>query len=135
MISDGSGALSGPHRRTSRLLQATSLATFSVLVGLFGGWFLAFFLMGWIVKSLPVGMNYLAWPIVFPLLAAPFIFVTLGFVIHAWPGEYMATLSLRRFQLMVIVPVASLALILMLATCPLDTGGTFMSRGWEAFIP
>lgn len=100
---------------------------------LFGGWFVSFALMGLAGHSLLVGMNYLVWPIIFPMMAFPTVFLLLIPIARLFRRPYRQLLSLPKFHLGVLLPTALLALALMLATCPLDSGGTFLTRGWGAF--
>jgi len=100
---------------------------------LFGGWFASFALMGLVGHSLLVGMNYLVWPIIFPLMAFPVVFLLLMPIVRLLRRPYRGLLSQPGFYLGVLLPITLLALALMLATCPLDSGGTFLTRGWGAF--
>lgn len=100
---------------------------------MFGGWFASFALMEVIGHSLLVGMNYLVWPIIFPMMAFPVVFLFLIPVIRLFRPPYRQLLSQPKFHLGALLPIALLALALMLATCPLDIDGTFLTRGWEAF--
>jgi hypothetical protein len=110
-------------------------ATSAILVAgsLFGGWFITFIIMRLIGKSLLVGMNYLTWPIVFPLMAFPAIFLLMLFIIPCFRHPYRDILTHRGFVFGVLLPMLLVAILTMLATCPLDNGGTLLTRGWDAF--
>ena len=114
---------------------ALSAVTGAILVAgsLFGGWFLSFIIMRFVGKSLLVGMNYLAWPIVFPIMVFPVAFLLFFFTIPLYRHPYRNILENRWFLFGELLPILFIALALMFATCPLDIGGTLLTRGWEAF--
>lgn len=116
-----------------KLAAGAFAGTLQVAAGLFIGWFVAFALMGVIGHSLLVGMYYLAWPIVFPIVATPAVFALLFVLLWQRPDGGPRTLVQRRFQLRVMLPLVLLGVLVMLATCPLDIGGTLLTRGREAF--
>ena len=89
--------------------------------------------MGALDVYLLVGMNYLAWPIVFPIMAALPLWA-LMFALAPLAGR-MGPLGVRsrRFMLTVLLPVALLTLGVMLVTAPLDTSGTWWSEGAAGF--
>lgn len=110
-----------------------SAATGAVLIctGLFGGWFISFILMDAVGMALLVGMNYLAWPIVFPLFSFPVVFLLLVIVIPVFKKPYPEILSHKGFLFGVLLPIFIIAIGLMLVTCPLETGGNLLTRGWS----
>lgn len=115
------------------LLLAGLTAALILCAALFVGWFIAFIVMDAIGRTLLVGMYYLAWPIVFPLFAFPALFLLLLAVLPFFKQPYPEILGHGPFLFGLLVPVFVVAMALMLATCPLDAGGTLVSRGWEAF--
>ncbi len=84
-------------------------------------------------KSLLVGMNYLAWPIVFPLFSLPVIFLLMLIIIPVFKQPYPEILSHNRFLFGALLPIFIIAMGLMFATCPLEQGGTLLSVGWDGF--
>ncbi len=100
---------------------------------LFIAWFLAFAVMGLIGHSLLVGMNYLVWPIIFPIMAFPVFFLLLLPLVPLFKRPYRDLLAMPRFHFAGLLPIFLLALAIMLASCPLDIGGTLLTRGLGAF--
>ncbi|NIR94927.1 MAG: hypothetical protein GWO08_15055, partial [Gammaproteobacteria bacterium] len=93
-----------------------------ICAALFVGWFIGFIIMGAIGKSLLVGMNYLAWPIVFPLFSLPVIFLLMLIIIPIFKQPYPEILGYNRFLFGVLMPIFIIAMVLMFATCPLEQG-------------
>lgn len=120
-------------RSYGQLLLAAFTAALLVCAALFVGWFMAFVMMGAIGKSLLVGMYYLAWPIAFPLLAMPVVFLLMLGLIPLFQEPYPKILGHAPFLFGILLPVFLIAMMVMLATCPLDVGGTLLSRGGDAF--
>ena len=110
------------------LLDATLRGTLQLCAGLFVGWLLFFALTARLDLAPPVGMNYLAWPIAFPLLAALPLAALLALLLRITGPPYGAALSQPRFRWGVLLPVGLLAFAAMLLTCPLETGGTLLER-------
>lgn len=117
----------------SHLLLAAFTAALLICAALFVGWLIAFVIMGIIGKSLLVGMYYLAWPIVFPLFALPAVFLLLLGLIPLFKQPFPEILGHGPFLFGILLPMFLIAMALMLATCPLDAGGTLLSRGGQAF--
>lgn len=110
------------------LLLAALRGTLQLCAGLFGGW-LVFFALADAVDMAPlVGMNYLAWPIAFPLLAALPLAVLVALLLRIGGPPYRARLRDPRFRWGVLLPVGLLTFAVMLLTCPLETGGTLLDR-------
>lgn len=124
---------SDTYNRLGHLL--LSAATGALLAGAaqFGGWFVAFIIMRLIGKSLMVGMYYLAWPIVFPLLSMPTIFLLMLIVIPLFRQPYPEILAQRSFLFGILIPTVIISMALMFATCPLENGGTLLTTGRDAF--
>jgi magnesium-transporting ATPase (P-type) len=120
-------------RSFGALIAAAGYGTAIIVVWLFAGWFMSFVIMRFVGTYLLVGMCFLAWPVVFPIFAAPPSFLALACTIPLFPGHYRGVLGNRRFILFVFLPLVLASLLIMLATCPLDIGGSFLSRGWKAF--
>lgn len=114
------------------LVAAASFAGFSGL-WLLGGWLLSFAVMNLFDTFLPVGMNYLAYPFLFIPLAMGYTFIIFMLFIPLMKISYDDVIKNKFVWIYIIAPLMVTLLVLMLATCPLDTGGTFLSRGWEAF--
>ena len=120
-------------KKFSHLLLSALTGTVIICVALFVGWFIAFIIMDAIGKSLLVGMNYLAWPIAFPLLSFPIIFVLFLVIMPMFKKPYPEILGHNRFLFGILIPVFIFSMVLMLATCPLENGGTLLSTGWDGF--
>ncbi len=115
------------------LLLSALTGAIIICAALFVGWFIGFIIMGAIGKSLLVGMNYLAWPIVFPLFSLPVIFLLMLIIIPIFKQPYPEILGYNRFLFGVLMPIFIIAMVLMFATCPLEQGGTLLTLGWEGF--
>lgn len=113
-----------------------SAATCAVLVSAaqFVAWFAGFIIMTRLAgKALLVGMNYLAWPIVFPLLSLLVVFPIMLIIIPWFRQPFPDLLSHPAFLLAILLPTTVIAIAAMFATCPLETGGTLLTTGWDAF--
>lgn len=113
-----------------------SAATGAVLVGVaqFSVWFIAFIIMTRIIgKTLLVGMNYLAWPVVFPLLSMLVIFPLLMIIMPFFRQPYPEILAYPAFLFGILVPTIIISTAVMFAICPLENGGTLLTTGWDAF--
>jgi hypothetical protein len=110
------------------LLLATARGTLQLCAGLFGGWLLFFAVGSRLDFAPPVGMNYLAWPIAFPLLAALPLAAMVALLLRVAGPPYQAALRRPRFRWGVLLPVGLIAFAVMLLTCPLETGGTLLDR-------
>jgi hypothetical protein len=116
-----------------KLLAAAAIGAGSVCVAQFGLWMIFFAVTSLFGVYLLTGMYYLAWPIVFPLVAFPVVFIGLLIIIPTLRRPYLGLLTGYPFWLAVIVPVTLIAFTVMVATCPLDIGGNLWTRGLEAF--
>ncbi len=123
----------GKLKNIGQLLLSALTGAIIICAALFVGWFIAFILMGVIGKSLLVGMNYLAWPIAFPLLSFPFIFLLMLIIIPMFRQPFPEILGYNRFLFGILIPTFIIAMTLMLATCPLENGGTLLTTGWDGF--
>ncbi len=110
------------------LLLATMRGTLTVCAGLFGGWMVFFAVGSRFDFAPPVGMNYLAWPIVFPLAAALPIALLLALLLSRAGPPYAAVLQRPRFRWAVLLPVWLVAFAAMLLSVPLETGGTLLAH-------
>jgi len=110
------------------LLAAILFGTATICAGLFGGWLLFFALFSRLDLVPPVGMYYLAWPIVFPLFAALPVAVLLTLLLVRAGPPYIQALRRPAFTWGVLLPVGAIAFVIMLLTCPLETGGTLLDR-------
>jgi hypothetical protein len=113
-----------------------SAATCAILVSVvqFGVWFISFIIMDRLIgKALLVGMNYLAWPVVFPLLSMMVIFPVMLFIIPLFRKPFPDILSYRIFLFGVLIPTMMISSAIMFATCPLENGQTLLTSGWDAF--
>ena len=127
------GIDTGKFNRLGQLALSALTGAVIVCAALFGGWFFAFIIMRFVGTSMLVGMNYLAWPIAFPLFSFPVIFLLLLVVIPFFRQPYPEILAHKGFLFAVMLPVFLVAMALMLATCPLETGGTLLTDGWKGF--
>ena len=123
-----------PDRTFGRLLLASGAVTFLWLAALFGGWLVSFAVLTVIGINFLVGMNFLVWPIIFPMFSALPIFILLSMLIPLFPGSYLDVFKNKSFIVVVLVLIL-LSLLIMFATCPLDIGGTFLTQGLNAFGP
>ena len=115
------------------LLSATTCAIL-VSVVQFGVWFISFIIMDRLIgKALLVGMNYLAWPVVFPLLSMMVIFPVMLMIIPLFRKPFPDILSYRTFLFGVLIPTMMISSAIMFATCPLENGETLLTSGWDAF--
>lgn len=113
-----------------------SAATCAVLVSAaqFVAWFAGFIIMTRLAgKALLVGMNYLAWPIAFPLLSLLVVFPIMLFVIPFFRQPFPEILSHAAFLFGILIPTMIISIAVMFATCPLENGGTLLTTGREAF--
>ena len=113
-----------------------SAATCAILVSVaqFGIWFISFIIMTRLIgKALLVGMNYFAWPIVFPLLSLLVIFPVMLIIIPLFRKPFPDILSHPGFLLGILIPAMIISTAIMFATCPLENGATLMTTGWDAF--
>lgn len=113
-----------------------SAATCAILISVvqFGAWFISFIIMTRVIgKALLVGMNYLAWPIVFPLLSWLVVFPLMLIIIPWFRQPFPEILSHRVFLFGILIPAMLVATAMMFATCPLENGGTLLTTGWAAF--
>jgi len=113
-----------------------SAATCAILtsVAQFGVWFISFVIMTKIIgKTLLVGMNYLAWPIAFPLLSLLVVFPIMLFVIPFFRQPFPEILSHPAFLFGILIPTMIISIAVMFATCPLENGGTLLTTRREAF--
>ena len=121
-------------RAFGKLLLISGSMTFLWLAGLFGGWMISFAVMNVFSINFLVGMNYLVWPIVFPLFSVLPIFILLSILIPLFPGGYLNVFKNKTF-LVVVTTLMLLSLLIMFVTCPLDIGGTLLTQGLNAFGP
>ena len=126
--------MSAPPRRTkfSELLPA-AVATQCVIWFWFGGWFIAFGVMGAFDIGLLVGMNYLVWPIVFPLIGGLCVFFLFLATLPLYRCPPFQAFRIPLFWMAELLPLAAGGLLVMLLSCPLDVGGTWWSEGAAAF--
>jgi hypothetical protein len=113
-----------------------SAATCAILVSVaqFGTWFISFIIMDRLIgKALLVGMNYLAWPVVFPLLSLLVVFPFMLIIMPLFKKPFPDILSHPGFLFGILIPVMLVATAVMFATCPLENGGTLLTTGWDAF--
>lgn len=113
-----------------------SAATCAILtsVAQFGIWFIGFIIMTRVIgKALLVGMNYLAWPIVFPLLSLLVVFPVMLIIIPLFRQPFPDILSHPVFLFGLLIPTIIISIAIMFATCPLENGGTLLTTGWDAF--
>jgi hypothetical protein len=113
-----------------------SAATCAILtsVAQFGIWFIGFIIMTRVIgKALLVGMNYLAWPIVFPLLSLLVVFPVMLIIIPLFRQPFPDILSHPAFLFGMLIPTIIISIAIMFATCPLENGGTLLTTGWDAF--
>jgi hypothetical protein len=118
---------------TGHLILSALTSAILVCTGLFGGWLIIFIIMNAAGKALLVGMNYLAWPIAFPLLSFPVIFLLMLIIIPMFRQPYPEILSNKGFLFGILIPTFISAMVLMLVTCPLENGGTVLTTGWDGF--
>jgi hypothetical protein len=115
------------------VLSAASCA-FLVSVAQFGAWFVSFIIMTRLIgKALLVGMNYLAWPIVFPLLSLLVVFPVMLIVIPLFRKPFPDILSHPAFLFGILIPTMMISIAIMFAICPLENGATLLTSGWDAF--
>lgn len=113
-----------------------SAATCAILtsVAQFGIWFIGFIIMTRVIgKALLVGMNYLAWPIYFPLLSLLVVFPVMLIIIPLFRQPFPDILSHPAFLFGLLIPTIIISIAIMFATCPLENGGTLLTSGWDAF--
>ena len=113
-----------------------SAATCAILVSVaqFGVWFISFIIMTRVIgKALLVGMNYLAWPVAFPLLSLLVIFPVMLIIIPLFQKPFPDILSHPAFLFGILVPTMVISIAIMFATCPLENGATLLTAGWDAF--
>jgi hypothetical protein len=113
-----------------------SAATCAILtsVAQFGIWFISFIIMTRVIgKALLVGMNYLAWPIAFPLLSLLVVFPVMLIIIPLFRQPFPDILSHPGFLFGILIPTMMISIAIMFATCPLENGGTLLTTGWDAF--
>lgn len=113
-----------------------SAATCAVLVSVaqFVLWFVGFIIMTRLIgKALLVGMNFLAWPIVFPLLSLLVIFPVMLIIIPLFRKPFPDILSYSVFLFGILIPTTVISIAIMFATCPLENGETLLTSGWDAF--
>lgn len=120
-------------RRLGHLALSALTGAFIIGAALFMGWFVTFIIMDFIGTALLVGMYYLAWPIAFPLFAIPFIFLLLLAIIPMFKQPFPDILGYLPFLFGILIPIFIVAFAVMLATCPLENGGTLLTTGWDGF--
>jgi hypothetical protein len=120
-------------KKFADLLLSALTGAILICAALFVGWFIGFILMDFIGKTLLVGMNYLAWPIVFPLFSLPVIFLLMLMIIPMFQQPYPEILAHKSFLFGVLLPIFVVTMGLMFATCPLEQGGTLLSLGRDGF--
>ena len=120
--------------KLGQLLLSAATCAALVSVAQFGIWFISFIIMDRLVgRALLVGMNYLAWPIAFPLLSLPVVFPVMLIVIPRFRKPFPEILSHPLFLFGILVPVMMVSTAIMFATCPLENGETLLTSGWNAF--
>ncbi len=115
------------------LLSAATCAILTSVVQ-FGVWFITFIIMDRLIgKALLVGMNYLAWPVVYPLLSLLVVFPVMLIIIPLFGKPFPDILSYRTFLFGILIPTMMISSAIMFATCTLETGKTLLTSGWDAF--
>ena len=121
-------------KKSGHLLLSAATCAIMTSVIQFGIWFISFIIMTRIIgKTLLVGMNYLAWPIVFPLLSLPVTFSLMLVIIPLFQQPYPEILSHSAFLFGILIPTIIVSIAVMFLTCPLENGGTLLTTGWAAF--
>ena len=116
-----------------KLLAAAAIGAGGVCMAQFALWMVFFAVTSLFGIYLLTGMYFLAWPIVFPICTFPVAFALLLIILARVRKPYLRVLSNYRFWVAIILPVVLVAFAVMVATCPLDIGGTLWTRGFEAF--
>lgn len=120
--------------KLAHLLLSAATCALLVSVAQFGTWFISFIIMTRLVgKALLVGMNYLAWPVVFPLLSILAVFPFMLVIIPLFRKPFPDILSHRAFLFGILIPTMVISIAIMFATCPLENGRTLLTSGWDAF--
>ena len=126
--------MSGTMKNLGHLLLSAATCAILTSVAQFGIWFISFIIMTKIIgKALMVGMNYLAWPIAFPLLSFPIIFLIMLIIIPFFRQPYPGILAHSAFLYGILLPTIIISTAVMFATCPLENGGTLLTTGRDAF--
>lgn len=121
-------------KKLGHLLLSAATCAILTSVAQFAVWFISFIIMTKIIgKALLVGMNYLAWPIAFPLLSLLVVFPILLIVIPFFRQPYPEILSHPAFLFGILIPIMIISIAVMFATCPLENGGTLLTTGRDAF--
>lgn len=115
------------------MLAAAAIGAGGVCMAQFVLWMVFFAVTSLFGVYLLTGMYFLAWPIVFPIITFPVVFALLLIILALMRKPYLQVLGSYHFWLAIILPVIIVAFTVMVASCPLDIGGTLWTRGFEAF--
>ena len=116
-----------------KLPAAAAIASAGLCAAQFGLWMAFFAVTSLFGVYLLTGMYFLVWPIIFPIYTFPAVFLVFMLIIPIFRQPYLSVLADYRFWTAVAVPILLVAFMIMVATCPLEIGGNFWTRGFEAF--